>query len=134
MTEPSKEAIERACEMLNGATSNWSAENCSSNPIVVAFARFIQEVSDVARLNDMIVERFAQKMVLGQNWKDRAARVREANKALILPDPEPDVLAEACKAIIGESYVTIEPIQDAFIDDLRAEIAKRNHAVRKVSE
>lgn len=125
MTEPSKEAIERACEMLNGATSNWSAENCSSNPIVVAFARFIQEVSDVAKLNDMIVERFAQEMVLGQNWKDRAARVREANKALILPDPEPDVLAEAGRKVGMALY---------RIKALALELDKRGYEIRKVSE
>ena len=75
MTEPSKEAIERACEMLSCSTTQTHLHP------VTPVARFIQDVSDVA-------EEVASYLATG-------ARPFELLSALILPDPEPEEDAEA---------------------------------------
>ena len=122
MTEPSKEAIERACEMLNGATSNWSAENCYSNPIVVAFARFIQEVSDVA--NDI------RMTILDPCTPDEAklAAIQITVRPFIIPEPDMgNLLIEVFDTALD---IRLKP---KGADMLSAELAKRGYEIRKVS-
>ena len=78
MTEPSKEAIERACEMLQKLLSAYHNRQYPMQDIAAIYscARFIQAVSDASR----------------------EARDRECCYTMtgfILPDPEPEEDAEA---------------------------------------
>lgn len=119
MTEPSKAAVEKACEMLNMATANWSVENCQHNPIVVTLARFIDHVSEVAAGVDIR---------LTEAGYAPNSNTRMELSELILPDPEPDVLAEAIIDMTERLLLT---------DDQRAEhiqkyLAKRGYEIRKV--
>ena len=117
MTESSKEAIERACEMLSCSTAQ------SHLHPVMPVARFIQEVSDAATQASAALDFKG----LG------ATKLCNTIRSFILPDPEPDVLAEAlshCATMPG--VVFSGSIRDAEM--IRTELAKRGYEISKVSE
>ena len=80
--EPSKEAIAKACELLNlpiGHNGQWQHSSA-----VEPFARFIDHVSDVV----------GSALPWCQPGMCISVAQREKLEAIILPDPEPDVLEE----------------------------------------
>ena len=106
--EPTKAAIERACELL-GYTPH------DRNPRIEAVARHLDQVSETA------------KHVLN------GGKV-QALFSLTLPDPEPDVLAEVLVAFgkVPGSANYNDQSQRAKI--LRTELAKRGYAITKTGE
>jgi len=85
-----------------------------------AFDRFIAEVSETAK---------AWKSAWDAG-KLAPLAVRAELSALILPDPEPDVLAE----LLGSDFELTWAGHEASADDLRTELAKRGYAITKTGE
>tara|TARA_B100000678_G_scaffold287994_2_gene295599 strand:+ start:7560 stop:7931 length:372 start_codon:yes stop_codon:yes gene_type:complete len=117
--EPTKAAIERA-KALKDAVPSTSATYNTYGSSFTAFARHLDQVSETAK---------AWKSA----WDDgklAPLAVRDMANALILPDPEPDVLAE----LLGSDFELTWAGHEASADDLRTELAKRGYAITKTGE
>ena len=113
--EPTKAAIERA-KALKDAVPSTSATYNTYGSSFTAFARHLDQVSETAK-------------VCAQSATADAERYRLL-QPFILPDPEPDVLAE----LLGSDFDLTWAGHEASADDLRTELAKRGYAITKTGE
>lgn len=115
--EPTKAAIDRA-EMKAAAVANMDAsplERC-----LFAFARHLDQVSETAKAAKEYVSESTQ----------HGTETAYALEALILPDPEPDVLYDALFAVVELGrYDTREQTEL-----LKGELAKRGYAITKTGD
>jgi len=111
--EPTKAAIERVYEQ---ASHFANAFDQPVDRLVHAFARHLDQVSETAK-------------VCAQSAIADAERYRLL-QPFILPDPEPDVLAE----LLGSDFELTWAGHEASADDLRTELAKRGYAITKTGE
>lgn len=146
--EPTKAAIERACEITGYSvpdyhwqvtehpkkrTRLWNATN--------AVARHLDQVSETNKLDDgmltsvaaaiqVVRERDAGRNGLIHNLQRLNEWLHGAERdALILPDPEPDVLAEALI-----EYFDMQRISQGDVDGVRQMLKKRGYAITKTGE
>ena len=108
MTEPSKAAVEKACELL-GIPVEFYPDYGRPHASRVNVARFIDHVSEVATN--------ARAAIISYS-RDYDEMIAATLTPLILPDPEPDVLAE----ILADQYGCGGPHEAAAV---REELAKR---------
>jgi len=121
--EPTKAAIERAARLIttsyrDAGFTNFTFDPCRDNagPTEKALARHLDQVSETAK-------------VCAQSAIADAERYRLL-QPFILPDPEPDVLAE----LLGSDFELTWAGHEASADDLRTELAKRGYAITKTGE
>lgn len=115
MTKASKAAVEKANALIRAIVPENVLTKIAINPassyIDDAFARFIDHVSEVAKdVSDDI-----RPIGVGNSRLD----------ALILPDPEPDVLAEALRSRLGLDG-------DDYAAEVREYFSDRGYEIRKV--
>ena len=128
--EPTKAAIERACELLNaelpkGTEFRWDVLNLKLSDAALAFAHFIDHVSDVAKRIDPLIS--------------ASPSLDKALSDLILPDPEPDVLAEALRDVMVYEYADITPetaVPNSIVDadSIRTELKALGYEIRKIDQ
>ena len=126
--EPTKAAIERAARLITASYrdagfTNFTFDPCRDNagPTEKALARYIDQVSETAKY---------VTGTLHAAYGDVVAEDAESLRKFILPDPEPDVLAE----LLGSDFELTWAGHEASADDLRTELAKRGYAITKTGE
>lgn len=114
--EPTKAAIERACEMLGWKVTNFenSLLSLREDHALRRFARHLDQVSESLKACYRLDVDKVKKGPLGQ---------------FILPDPEPDVLGEVMRSV----SVTL-PWSDLDSGIFREELRKRGYAITKTGE
>ena len=99
---PSKAAIERACE-LQGYRADWYFKGSYYDEVQVAqietVACHLYQVSETAKYGQAFIEQALASFVFDEPTADLAYKAEEGLRGLILPDPEPDVLAHNPVAI-----------------------------------
>ena len=127
MTEQTKAAIERACEM-QGYRADWYFKGGYYDEVQIAqietVARHLDQVSETAKANEEVFEAKAVPTYIdGPRWN---------NKTLILRDPEPDAieiaLAEALKGKEFQSEYGRIAWSNGFREALRHAITKTGEA------
>jgi len=125
---PSKAAIERACELLSAEEAFgavWDPRTTAGRHPVRTLARHLDQVSETAKA---AVQRSIDVGDLPSTRTDLAK--------LILPDPEPDVLAEAMSASI-EFWDNHTNQPDPFgtaVNIVRTELRKRGYAITPLKD
>ncbi len=89
---PSKAAIERRKELTRDAMTALRLDY--EHAIEHAFARHLDQVSEAAKYGQAFIEQALASFVFDEPTADLAYKAEEGLRGLILPDPEPDVLAE----------------------------------------
>jgi hypothetical protein len=116
--EPTKAAIERWHYLVFGdADVSFDEMNRQRRGMIGATeaCRYIDQVSDSLKAYFHLDLDKVKQGHLGQ---------------FILPDPEPDVLAE----LLGSDFELTWAGHEASADDLRTELAKRGYAITKTGE
>ena len=125
MTQPSKEAIAKRHELID-AEMREQPHLLLMDATNRAFARFIDHVSETAK---------EATRVAGEHRFDIATICA----ALILPDPEPDVLLIAQDAAYetgNRMWVKGDDgkARQAFAEATREELTKRGYEIRKIDQ
>lgn len=85
--KPSDAAIQRACDRRNAETNGgWTTADYDNSPALRAFAKEIQQASDIAKEADLAFER---------SHYSPESHVRNRVRSLTLSDPEADLLKQA---------------------------------------
>lgn len=112
-----EEAKRRACDLLDkqqGGNSGWGVEDVSDQPILNAFAQYIQDVSDALRARDGLGSRNSI----------------EALRAFILPEPI-DPLVVALKEVTSTGRPTTEYGWKSDADALRAHLEAAGYTIAR---
>ena len=123
--EPTKAAIERACELLNaelpkGTEFRCDVLNLKLSDAALAFAHFINHVSETV---NAAFDAFG--------GVDGASDIRAALLPLILPDPEPDVLVEVVEDTMkSPGALNYEQIAH----HVRERLTKRGYAITPIKD
>lgn len=117
MTDISGQARKRALDAVKAEAAHWGLDNNEqyTHHAISALARYIQEVSDVAK--DVMPEFPA--------W-EHLRELRQRLQSLILPD-EPDVLEQALRDIDGSDEWGDSYAKNAEL--VRAELDKRGYRI-----
>lgn len=131
--EPTKAAIERACEM-QGYRADWYFKGGYYDEVQIAqietVALHLDQVSETAKR----CASFMDQPWISENTKAASSALRGELDAIILPDPEPDVqtivaqaMSDAMCGVPNENYA--QPAAD-----FTAELDKRGYAITKTGE
>lgn len=131
MTEQTKAAIERACEM-QGYRADWYFKGGYYDEVQIAqietVARHLDQVSETAKKNAKLIYELRGRVLFTDDEIDLADKCEAENEARILPDPEPDAieiaLAEALKGKEFQSEYGRIAWSNGFREALRHAITK----------
>jgi len=123
--EPTKAAIERACEMLGWKVTNFenSLLSLREDHALRRFARHLDQVSETAKRGK------AETLDAFEIDDPETQNLVAIWDSLILPDPEPDVLGEVMRSV----SVTL-PWSDLDSGIFREELRKRGYAITPLKD
>jgi len=130
--EPTKAAIERWHYLVFGdADVSFDEMNRQRRGMIGATeaCRYIDQVSETAKYGQAFIEQALGSFVFDEPTANLAYEAEEGLRTLILPDPEPDVLAEAMF-----EYFDMQRITQGDADGVRQMLKKRGYAITKIGE